>query len=336
MKPNLRRILECLAIVLLLASVALQGSSMKGRAQAGDPYSLIDAVNGLRAANGLPAYQVNNLLMSIAQAHSDYQAAIGQVTHIGAGGTRPRDRAVAAGYGGGGTFFISENICGGVDYSVDNAINCWLQDDPHIQTMLGANYREIGAGVAESDGFVYYTIDAAYVAGSGNYVPPATSQPGGPTALPYYAVLTTTPNSDGSIVHNVMAGQNLTLIAKAYGMTVDELKQLNHLTSDAIYVGDILIIRLANTPGPTSTSTGTSTPTRAPTATRKPTRTPSPTASPPATAPATLIAESALVDGSQSSADPLGTVLVIAIIVMAVGGAILMVLGSLLKRSPKK
>ena len=59
-----------------------------------------------------------------------------------------------------------------------------------------------------------------------------------------------------------------------------EIKALNNLTSDAIYVGDKLIIRLANTPGPTATVTATSTPTRAATPTRKPTRTPTPSATP--------------------------------------------------------
>ena len=93
---------------------------------------------------------------------------------------------MAAGYGGGGTFFISENIAGGTDLSVDGAISMWLGDDPHIQTMLGASYQEIGAGVAKSGGFVYYTIDVAYVAGGGNYVPPVVNTPGGPTAIPYY------------------------------------------------------------------------------------------------------------------------------------------------------
>ncbi len=324
----------CLSISIILV-LALFGSLNNSRAQAGDPYSLIDAVNSLRAANGLPAYEINNTLMSIAQGHSDYQAAIGQVTHIGAGGTRPRDRAAAAGYGGGGTFFISENIAGGTNLSVDGVISMWLGDDPHIQTMLGASYREIGAGVSVADGFVYYTIDVAYVAGSGNYSPPANSQPGGPTAIPYYAVQTTTPNSDGSIVHNVMAGQNLTLIAKAYGLTVNELKELNHLTSDAIYVGDILIIRLGNTPGPTSTPSATITPTRVASPTHNPTRTPTPSATPVVTTTVTLVAESALSGVAQSGTDTLGNILVIAIIVMAVGGVILMVAGSVIKRSTK-
>src|SRR4030042_6620801 len=109
MKQNL--IFLFLSFSLILA--VLLDNSTPGSAQAGDAYSLIDAVNNLRAANGLPAYQVNSILMAVAQGHSDYQAAIGQVTHTGAGGTRPRDRAAAAGYGGGGTVFFSEKIGGG-------------------------------------------------------------------------------------------------------------------------------------------------------------------------------------------------------------------------------
>jgi LysM repeat protein len=317
-----------IVIVLLLALV---GSARRSRAQAGDPYALIDAVNNLRIGNGLPPYQINNTLMSIAQSHSDYQASIGQVTHVGPGGTRPRDRAANAGYGGGATFFISENIAGGTDLSVDGAISMWLGDDPHIQTMLSPNYQEIGAGVAVADGFVYYTIDAAYVAG-GNYSPPPTIKPGGPTAIPYYAVQTTTPNGDGSIVHTVMAGQNLTLIAKAYGMTVAELKKINNLTSDALYVGDVLIIRLGNTPGPTNTPSPSATATRAATATRKPTRTPTPTASPVVTTTAALTADPVQKDPSPARTDRMGNVLIIAIVVMAAGGVIMMVVGGVIKR----
>lgn len=318
------------SIILLLA---LFGSLSHSQAQAGDPYSLVDAVNGLRANNGLPPYQVNSILMGIAQAHSDYQAAIGQVTHTGAGGTSPRDRATSAGYGGGATFFISENIAGGTDLSVDGAISMWLGDDPHIQTMLGASYKDIGAGVSVSDGFVYYTIDVAYVAGGGNYSPSASSTPGGPTAIPIYLVQTSTPNPDGSIVHTVMSGQTLIGIAKAYGVTVAEIKQLNNLTSDTIYEQQKLLIRPANTPGPTDTPTATVTPTRVASPTRNPTRTPTPSVSPLVTTSVTLIAASTLAGVAQSGSDRMGNILVIVIVVMAVGGVILMVLGSVLKRN---
>jgi LysM repeat protein len=323
-------------MVLVLILVVLIGNISQSTAQAGDPYSLIDAVNNLRAANGLPAYQTNGTLMSIAQGHSDYQASIGQVTHTGAGGTRPRDRAAAAGYGGGATFFISENIAGGNDLSVDGAISMWLGDDPHIQTMLGASYQDIGAGVAVSNGFVYYTIDVAYVAGSGNYSPVATYTPGGPTAIPIYLVQTSTPNPDGSIIHTVRSGQTLIGIAKAYGVLVAEIKDLNNLTSDDIYVGDKLIIRLASAPGPTSTGTATSTPTRSATPTHRPTRTATPSASPVVSATEAMMASGVRGGGAQDGTDLIGNILVIAIVVLAVGGVILMVVGSLLKRSTKQ
>ena len=326
-------LLGSLALLLLCLLVAL-GSPGQANAQAGDPYSLIDAVNSLRAANGLPAYEANSILMSVAQGHSDYQAAIGQVTHTGAGGTAPRDRATGAGYGGGGTFFISENIAGGTDLSVDGAISMWLGDDPHIQTMLGANYRDIGAGVAEANGFVYYTIDVAYVAGAGagNYRPPASITPGGPTPIPIYLVQTATPKPDGSVVHTVLSGQTLEGIATAYGIKVSELKQLNHLTGDAIYVGDTLLIQVADTPGPTSTTKPTITPTRAATSTHAPTRTPTATSTPMPAA-TTVPAQAAQQESLQPASDTVGNILVVAIIILAAGGVILMVVGTVIKRS---
>jgi LysM repeat protein len=330
----MRRNLIHLCLLFLMILLALFSNSTPSSAQAGDPYSLIDAVNGLRAANGLPPLQTNSILMSVAQAHSDYQAAIGQVTHTGAGGTTKWDRAAAAGYGGGGTFFISENIAGGNNLSVDGVISMWLGDDPHIQTMLGTNYQDIGAGVSVSNGFVYYTIDVAYVAGGHSYIPPATITPGGPTAIPVYLVQTTTPKPDGSVVHTVLSGQTLIGIAKAYGLTVEEIKGLNNLTSDTIYVGDKLLIHLANTPGPTNTTSATTTPTRAATPTRNPTRTPTPSSSPIATSLSTQV-NPAQKDTPQSGPDPLGNILVMVIIGLAAGGVILMIIGSFMKRSNK-
>ncbi len=148
-------------LILLLLSSLLVISMLVSRprstaAQAGSASALIGAVNQLRAANGLPPLQVNSILMSIAQGHSNYQASIGSVTHTGPGGSRPRDRAAAAGYGGGGTIFISENIAGGANLSVSEVISWWQGDAPHLNTMLGSQYVDVGAGVAVSGNYVYY------------------------------------------------------------------------------------------------------------------------------------------------------------------------------------
>ena len=302
--------------------LALLLGSLPGRAQAGDAYSLIAAVNQLRAANGLPALQTNGILMSVVQAHTDYQAAIGEVTHISADGSRPRDRAAAAGYGGGSTFFISENIGGGTNLSVAEVIGWWQGDDLHLTTMLGANYAEIGAGVAVAGDFVYYTIDTASVSG-GSYVPLASP---GSTAVPIYYVITATPNPDGSVVHTVQSGQTLIGIAQTYGVSVSEIKILNNLTTDEIYVGDTLLIIPAGTPEPSATPTATATATMVASPTRQPTRTPTRVV----TSAAPVVTPTPAQPGA--ALDVIGNILVVVIVVLGAVGILLMLMGGLLRR----
>ena len=316
----MRKLFFLLIPALLILALCLGG--LPARAQAGDPYSLIAAVNQLRVANGLPELQVNSILMAVVQAHTDYQASDWRGDPYQRGRFAPRDRAAAAGYGGGATFFISENIGGGTNLSIAEVVTWWQGDDLHLNTMLGANYAEIGAGVAVAGDVVYYTIDTAYVAG-GSYVPLATSAV---TAVPIYYVTIATPNVDGSVVHIVRSGQTLIGIAQAYGVSVAEIKALNNLTSDEIYVGDALLIRPAGTAVPTETPTPTHTATRAATSTRPPTRTATAVPSSAADIPTPTSAP----DGA--APDVLGNILVVMIAIMAIGGIVLMVAGGLLKR----
>ena len=324
-------------IVLILGALEPRPS----RAQAGTAYDLIAAVNALRAANGLSELRADPILMSVVQAHTDYQASIGQVTHTGSGGTRPKDRAAAAGYGGGATFFISENIQGGTNLSPQTAVDAWTGDDLHWNTMMGANYQDIGAGVAEVGGFTYYTIDTAYVSG-GSSQPPnasATPDPGtatpiggmpGPSPLPIYAVLTVTPYPDGSVIHIVQSGHTLYTIAEAYGVSVDEILRLNNRKlNDRLYVGDKLIIRAAYTPTPTDNVTDTPTP-RPPTATRWPTRTNTalpPTRTPLPTPTVTLTATPISPLGS----DPVGNVMLGGVMLLLALGILLVAAGAVIK-----
>ncbi len=260
------------------------------------PQELIQRVNALRAQNGLPPYRVDPILMAVAQAHSEYQASIQQGTHIGPYGDHPKDRVRAAGYGGGATIFVSENIAWGTSSYVSPAwaVQIWTEDAPHLHTMLGENYRDVGAGCAEGGGKTYFTLDAAYYIGEpqptgegGTSVPsPSTPvPPPPPTAEP---VIVSTPNPDGSVIHIVGRGQTLLQIALAYGVTLDEVLQLNGLTKDSlIYPGQQILIR-AGTPSPTPTATSpdwTSTPSLTPTMTPSPTDLPgTPTPRPEVTA----------------------------------------------------
>lgn len=257
------------------------------------PSEIIGLVNQLRAANGLQPYRVNNALMAAAQAHSEYQAASGNASHTGKGGSRPHDRAVAYGYGGGAAVSVSENIYSGSNASAAQAVGWWQGDSLHLGTMLSSSYRDAGAGMAQANGVNYYTLVVGYVTGEKGQPPagqPPSGQPGSdrspsnppagkPGANPAPAgtpvaliapIQVATPRADGSIIHEVQWGHFLYNIAEAYQVELPYLLVLNSLKADTvIYPGDKLLIRPAN-PTPTPAASPTLAPTKLPPATSTP------------------------------------------------------------------
>lgn len=333
----------------------------KGAAQAGDAWALIGEVNALRTSYGLPPYKVNNALMASAQAHSNYMLETGSVTHSGPGGSRPHDRAVAAGYGGGAQVYISENIAMGINLSPQQAVYEMWQDALHLETMISSRYNDIGAGVAVSDNRVYYTIDVGYVAGSqgSDSSPPSgstTQSPvgtSGPTPVLVEPIVVATPNPDGSIIHIVGSGQSLWNIAAVYKIPLSDLLALNGISENTfIHPGDKLIIKPATRTTVTLEATDTVTPTLEKSPTRSPTA--SPTAKRITQTPITLseTAEEPLAiaqispsetRSSEASGGQLSTsegvgksspdYLLVAIAVLGLSGLTLIILGSLSKRS---
>ncbi len=238
-----------------------------------DPYALINEVNALRAANGLAAYAISPILMSVAQAHANYMAASGVVSHTGVGGTTSAQRILAAGYPLAGDLSLgglrSENITAGRDKSVQQAVLEWQGDAPHLNTMLAAYLTEIGAGVAFVGEYVYYVIDCATPTSSGlpqayTPAPSAAQVPEQSYVAPLAStILPSTPGLDGKLIHVVKPGETLWLIAISYGTKIADIRRLNNMTeTEAIYPGEKLIIREEVTPVPVvlSTATRTSTP----------------------------------------------------------------------------
>jgi LysM repeat protein len=267
--------------LLLLATVISPVAAHNSGAPS--PYDLLSAVNGLRASNGMPAYQADGALMSSAQAHSEYQASLGTWTHQGAGGTYEWDRAAAAGYGGSGAVHCDEavaiaNTSKGVDYIV---YTLWADYDHRVLVLLNPNYVDAGAGVVEKDGMIYYTLDACYQgSGAANNPAPAVSSPN-QQATPTQpqdieAVTTATTQPDGSIIHEVQPGQSLWAIAIAYGIKIADIVGWNKLSPNnpVVYIGQKLVVHGTSTVTLTPTLTFTSRPvTRTPT----PSKTPRPT-----------------------------------------------------------
>ena len=250
---------------------------------ASSAYDLIDAVNALRASNGLSPYIISSILMYTAQNQADFMAANGIVTHSGPGGVNVTDRLLAAGYPLAGDLslggFRSENIISGSeDMLAEDAVSQWTGDAPHLTTMLSPNLTEIGAGVAIASGRVYYVIDAAHPIVSGAPLALTPLVEGGsdvPGNEAPSAVVISTPNVDGDVIHDVLFGQTLWQIAVSYDVKIDDIKRLNNLFDNNIYPGEKLLIRKA-------VITLTETPTGIPTLTA--TVLPSATASPAPTA----------------------------------------------------
>ena len=256
---------------LLVVLFSLIGMSVLGppvrvvQAAAGSAYDLIDAVNADRVANGLAAYTIDSTLMSLAQAHSDYQASIDTGTHLRADGSGPGDQGIAA-----------ENIAYGYDLSVEDAIYSQWTDALHTATVLGPTTGVVGAGVAVKNGMVYYTLDVNALTGNFSYSSSSANQnylaASGETGIPTIIVTSTT-NPDGSVAHVILYGETLIQIANAYGISLTDLYAANPELDSAdpvYYAGDVLIIQPAYTLTPVLSPTETL---RPPTRTTRPTRT---------------------------------------------------------------
>jgi uncharacterized protein YkwD len=274
---------------MILTVVVLLSSVLPARAEAGhmpifagSPHDLVDAVNALRASFGLAPYNISSILMSTAQAQADFLAATGSMTHSGPGGIGLTARLLAAGYPLAGDLslggFRAENITGGEEsMPAESAVDQWTGDALHLNTMASPYLTEIGAGVAISNGRVYYVIDAARPTTAGDPPAVATSVIGG-SPIPenispeiMIPVSVSTPNADGNVFHDVKFGQTLWQIAITYDVKIEEIKRLNNLLNNNIYPGSSLLIR-QNLTVPTSTVTAG--PTQAFTSTSPPTSTP--------------------------------------------------------------
>jgi hypothetical protein len=254
--------------ILLLATVTvgLLGSFAalpQPAAAQGDPVSeVFNLVNGVRAENGLPPYTQNAALMAAAQAHSEWGASVGYFDHTGAGGSRPTDRAVAAGYGEYGTVRISENIYWGSSATPQSAVTWWRNSPIHFAGMTSSTYQEIGVGVAYGDSGGYFTL--VFGVKTADIPPPQAggsgsqgSQSGGGTAAELPAepeipqMATQAPRADGSIVHIVEEGQAIWNIAAAYKIDVLSLQTMNGLNDNSIiHIGNEILVRPASTPTP--------------------------------------------------------------------------------------
>ena len=233
-------------VILLLFLWVLPIDSAE--AQSGSAYQLIDAVNRFRADNGLPAFQVNGLLMQAATAHAGWMDTTGNFGHTGEGGSSIRQRAEAAGFRG----YIYETIAGGSPEFVDFnwAVHWWSNSTVHRNIML-SNNTQVGAGVAGGNGSqVVFVMMVGTPYSNASSGAPTTSMNNAaletaPEPIEMVPIMLAEPNDVGTIIHQVQLGQTAWAIAVNYGVSLDEILTLNHMTRNSLLqIGDQLIIKL--------------------------------------------------------------------------------------------
>jgi LysM repeat protein len=235
---------------------------------------VIEAVNQLRIANGLLPLNTHPVLMQVAGWEANAIAG-------GAGGhTRPNGLTLgqwllSLGYPLSGDLSLdgyrSENWT--VANSAQQAVEMWLFDEPHTNTMLSPDRSDIGAAVAVSDQ-TYIVLETALQTASGEMQYDAyeilTAIAGGgsvgdvDSSVPQYIipVKRSTARPDGNVIHKVQYGQSLWSIAVTYNTTIDQIRAWNNLgETTEIYDGQVLLVQMGATQPPPTTRTPLPSPT---------------------------------------------------------------------------
>ena len=131
-----------LALTITFGLLAAFSSPVQsGNVSAAD---LIAMVNSIRTANGLPALIEDGTLDGTAQWTAQYMADNNLSAHIG----NVAGRVAAAGFGGGGTVFATENWARFNLGTLEQILVAW-SDAAHMIPMVNPSYTHIGAGTAQ-------------------------------------------------------------------------------------------------------------------------------------------------------------------------------------------
>jgi uncharacterized protein YkwD len=105
-------------------------------------------VNAEREARGLPALRMNSELIKAAQGHACDNAKRQTYTHVSSDGSRLQNRLRRAGY----SYAMANENTGMGFASSQRAVEWWMNSPYHRDNILMRGTRDIGVGIAFSDG----------------------------------------------------------------------------------------------------------------------------------------------------------------------------------------
>lgn len=146
-----RRVLTLISAVLVLLAPAGAAARPDGVER-----RVVQALNGVRGAHGLPRLRVARPIAGVAAAHSRTMARTGVFSHgdwLGRVARAARTPAV-------GEVLASFSQVPGSRQAVA-AVRGWLDSPPHRVVILSPSYRRVGVGRAQRRGVTFLTVDVA-------------------------------------------------------------------------------------------------------------------------------------------------------------------------------
>ena len=120
-----------------------------------NPQSALAGVNAFRTKNGLKPLALDARLSRAAAVQSQDQARRSAIGHYGSDGSKPRDRAVRAGYH---PKITAENVASGQKSFADVLLG-WEESSGHRHNLLLPEVSDAGVAMAKNqDGRAYWTL----------------------------------------------------------------------------------------------------------------------------------------------------------------------------------
>jgi uncharacterized protein YkwD len=144
---RLRRTLVTMLLAFAVLAAIVPGASARSsrgtRSLRAYTSALVRAINGARAANGLPALQVDVRLQTAAVGQSTFLASVGRLDHSGPDGSNVLTRVMRLGYRG---HMVGEDLAAGMGPAA--TVRAWMASPGHRENLLASGFHMLGVGVA--------------------------------------------------------------------------------------------------------------------------------------------------------------------------------------------
>ncbi|MDP5219990.1 CAP domain-containing protein [Ruegeria sp. 2205SS24-7] len=119
-------------------------------------FRMLDSVNSLRSAAGLPTVQLNSQLNAAAATHARDMSVQNRPWHFGSDGSSPLDRAQRAGYFG---QFLGEAISESYETELET-LSAWMEQPGTRSVIMDPQARNMGfSWFQESSGKIWWTLE---------------------------------------------------------------------------------------------------------------------------------------------------------------------------------